>query len=511
MTSVLIVGAGPTGLTLACDLARSGVAVRIIEKSPRFPRSSRAKGPNPRTLEVLEDLGVLEEVLDSGAPPPVMLTYRDGRPVAHTDPFAGYMPTPDAPYDRAWMIPQWRLEEILRERLASYGVEVELGAELADLEQRETGVTAVLADGRRIGARYAVGCDGGHSTVRNLLGLPFEGSTTGLVMVHGDVEAEGPDRAYWHQWFGEDGVLMMCPIPGTCAGWWFQSTPERDADGALVEPSKEGFRRLVDRYAGRSGVRLADATLLSTYRVNVRMVDRYRVGSVLLAGDAAHVHSVAGGMGMNTGVQDAHNLGWKLALVVAGRAGEDLLDTYQEERLPVAAWTLDVTSERLRAALEAVKQPNGGLDVVVTEDTTGLGVGYRWSSLAREPEGGDGRAGRLRAGDRAPDAPCHDVATGTPKRLFEVFAGPHFTLLGFGAGTGPALREVAASTSSDLVRTCPVDAGAEGLSDEKGYAMTAYGAARDLLVLVRPDNHVGLVTGPGDVRSVLDCLEFRPG
>lgn len=286
MTDVLIVGAGPTGLSLACDLARRGVDLRIIEKSPRFPRSSRAKGPNPRSLEVLEDLGVLDAVLGSGAPPPVMAAYREGRPVARTDPFAGYAPTPDAPYDRAWMIAQWRLEEILRDHLASYGVRVELGAELADTEQREAGVTAVLTDGRRIAARYAVGCDGGHSAVRKLLGLSFEGATTGLVMVHGDVEAEGPDRAYWHQWFGDDGVLMMCPIPGTRAGWWFQSTPERDADGALVEPSKEGFQRLADRYAAGSGVRLADAALLSTYRVNVRMVDRYRVGSVLLAGDA---------------------------------------------------------------------------------------------------------------------------------------------------------------------------------------------------------------------------------
>ena len=511
MTGVLIVGAGPTGLTLACDLARRGIPVRVIEKTPEFPRSSRAKGPNPRSLEVLEDLGVVDEVMASGLQGPlIMRKYRGGQPIADTDPYEGCSPTPDAPYHRGCLLPQWRLEEILRNRLAGYGVSVELGTELAQLTQEDTGVVATIADGRRIEASYLVGCDGGHSAVRKLLGVPFAGETfEEQVMVCGDVELVGPDRGVWHQWFDEDGAVMLCPIPGTRSGWWFQAGPERDDAGRLVEPSPESFQRLFDRHTRMPGVRLTEATLLSTYRVNVRMVDRYRVGRVFLAGDAAHVHSIAGGLGMNTGIQDAFNLGWKLALVLSGQAGDGLLDTYEEERLPVAAWTLDITSERLRAVLEAIKKPGGGLDAVATPETTTLGLGYRWSSLSRDQDArgkpGEGD-GRLRAGDRAPDAPCHDAATGTPTRLFEVFAGPHFTLLGFGPTTAAALQQAAAKHGA-ILHTYLVDAGPEGLRDDQGHACSAYGTTGDSLILIRPDNYVAMTAPADDTQSVLTYLD----
>ncbi|MCM2412402.1 FAD-dependent monooxygenase [Streptomyces sp. RKAG290] len=503
-TTVLIVGSGPTGLTLAIDLARRGVGVRIIDKSPQFPRSSRAKGPNQRSLEVLEDLGVVGEVLAAGCAPLPMRKYRGGLPIADADPFAASRPTPDAPYDRPWMIAQWRLEEILRTRLAEHGVRVELGAELVGLAEDDDTVTAALAGGTEIRARYVVGCDGGHSAVRKLLGIPFEGKTNEeQMMVCGDVEAEGPDRGIWHQWFDEDGAVMLCPIPGTPSGWWFQAGPETDAAGTPVPPSLESFRRLFAKHTGLPGELLSRATLLSTYRVNERMVDRYRVGRVLLAGDAAHVHSIAGGLGMNTGIQDAFNLGWKLARVAAGRAAPALLDTYEEERLPVAAQTLDITAERLRATLEAIKKPGGGLDSAMTPQTDGPGQGYRWSSLA--PLGG---TARLRAGDRAPDAPCRDAVTGAPRRLFETFAGPHFTLLGFGAGTAQALREAAAAHGDEL-RAYAVDGDApHGLADQGGKARSAYGIGpdEDVLVLVRPDNHVGLIAPGGDRRAVGEYL-----
>ncbi|MFE6662992.1 FAD-dependent monooxygenase [Streptomyces sp. NPDC057697] len=504
---VLIIGSGPTGLTLACDLARRSVGVRIIDKSPGFPRSSRAKGPNPRSLEVLEDLGVVDRVLASGSAPLPMRKYRDGLPVAETDPFASSRPTPDVPYDRGALIAQWQLEAILRERLAEYGVRVELGSEAVGLSQGSGSVTVALADGRSIEARYAVGCDGAHSPVRKMLGVAFEGQTSEeQTMVCGDVEADGLDRGVWHQWFDEDGAVMLCPIPGTRSGWWFQAGPERDAAGAPVPPSLESFRRLFAKHTRLPADHLSKAALLSTYRVNERMADRYRVGRVLLAGDAAHVHSVAGGLGMNTGIQDAFNLGWKLARVAGGRSGERLLDTYEEERLPVASWTLDITADRLRATLEAIRRPGGGLDSAVSADTSCLGTGYRWSSLSAT-----GSTSRLRAGDRAPDAPCHDTATGAPVRLFEAFAGPHFTLLGFGPGTAGALR-AAEAAYGDTVRAYGVDAGApRDLTDDAGHARTAYGVgpATALLVLVRPDNHVALIapaTESGAIGAYLDGL-----
>ncbi|MGW6582129.1 FAD-dependent monooxygenase [Streptomyces globisporus] len=536
MTDVLIVGAGPTGLVLACDLARRGTAVRIVDRSPAPPRTSRAKGPNARSLEILDDLGVAEEVLAAGSAPLPMVKYRDRLPVAETDPWADSAPSPDAPYDRGRLIAQWRLEEILRDRLAGYGVRVELGREVTGLAEGPGGrhVDVTFAEGRTERARYVVGCDGAHSSVRKLLGIGFEGTTAeDQVMVCGDVDlADGAlDRTRWHQWFDEDGAVMLCPIPGTRTGWWFQAGPERDGRGRPLAPTADGFRRLLARHTALAGRALTRAELLSTYRVNVRMADRFRAGRVFLAGDAAHVHAVAGGLGMNTGIQDAFNLGWKLGLVLAGHAGAKLLDTYEEERLPVAARTLDLTSERLRATLEAIRRPGGGLDAAITPDTTGLGVGYRWSSLARGHADtvrqiGDGLPDAPQAGDRAPDAPCVNALTGARTRLHRVFAGPHTTVLGFGPGSAAVLREVAASYGDAGVRTCRVYAAHEdratsspgtAVVDDEGHAAAAYGTGASdgrgtgTLVVVRPDHHLGLSAPADDARSGHACLRRLHG
>ncbi|WP_257142225.1 FAD-dependent monooxygenase [Streptomyces sp. sk226] len=651
MTDVLVVGAGPTGLVLACDLARRGIAVRIVDRSPVPPRTSRAKGPNPRSLEILDDLGVAEAVLAAGSAPLPMLKYRDRAPVAQADPWAGSAPSPDAAYDRAWLVAQWRLEEILRARLAGYGVRVELGREVVGLTQSpdapgtqspdapaEAEAGARAEDGARAGAgaedgagadaeasrvvvafaedrrgegavlraRYVVGCDGAHSSVRKLLGIGFEGTTReDQVMVCGDVELaeDALDRGLWHQWFDEDGAVMLCPIPGTRTGWWFQAGPERDGRGRPLAPTADGFRRLLAHHTGLPGQALTRAELLSTYRVNVRMADRFRAGRVFLAGDAAHVHAIAGGLGMNTGIQDAFNLGWKLGEVLAGRADPELLDTYEEERLPVAARTLDLTSERLRATLEAIRRPGGGLDSAITADTTGLGVGYRWSSLAADrthpdagahpdahthpatvtdPTGVTHPDARTRPGathptgapltpdegpqpgDRAPDAPCTEAATGAGTRLHRVFAGPRTTVLGFGPGSAAVLDEVAATYGGTGVRTCRVYAADEGrgenrageqsqeqgeeqsadrhegrtgaaawppgcaVIDAEGHAAAAYGtgasaraqasaggaasgARTGTIVVVRPDHHVGLRVPADDARSVREYLRRLHG
>ncbi|MGW7397776.1 FAD-dependent oxidoreductase [Streptomyces cyaneofuscatus] len=535
-TDVLIVGAGPTGLTLALDLARRGAAVRIVDKSPAHPRTSRAKGPNPRSLEILADLGVVDEVLAAGSAPLPMRVYRDHRPVAETDPWADAAPTPPTRFDRPWLIAQWRLEEILRARLAGHGVRVELGREVVGLEEEADGhhVDVTFADGRAERARYVVGCDGAHSPVRKLLGITFDGTTAeDQVMVSGDVELDHEDlgRDRWHQWFDADGAVMLCPIPGTRTGWWFQAGPERDADGRPLAPTLDGFRRLLTQHTGLPGRHLTRAELLSTYRVNVRMADRYRVGRVLLTGDAAHVHAIAGGLGMNTGIQDAFNLGWKLGQVLAGQADAGLLDTYEEERLPVAAWTLDLTSDRLRATLEAIREPGGNLSSAMTPETAGLGIGYRWSSLAGTEAGTEaGKAPDAPAtgphpGDRAPDAPCRDAATGERTHLYGTFAGPHTTVLGFGPASAAVLREAAATYGEGPgVRACRVYAADEdhgtaepgSLIDDQGHAAAAYGfgAGGSGLVVIRPDHHVGIVApagDPGPVREYLRRLHGAPG
>jgi 2-polyprenyl-6-methoxyphenol hydroxylase-like FAD-dependent oxidoreductase len=472
MTSVLVAGAGPTGLTLACDLARRGVAVRIIDKLPEFPRGSRGKGLSQRTLEVLDDLGVVDETLASGVTHLLFRKYRRSEVLSEVDPYAGAEPTPDVPYPVGLIIPQWRVEEILRARLAEFGVTVEPGAELVGFKQAGDSVVAEIGAGGSIEADYLVGCDGGRSGIRKALGVSFEGSTPDTqLMVIGDVEADGLSRDCWHQWFAADGAIMLCPLPGTDK-FQLQASPEMDAEGQPLPPTLERFQQTFDRVAGLPGVRFANPTWLSTYRVNVRMVDRLRVGRVFLAGDAAHVHPIAGGLGMNTGIQDAYNLGWKLGL-----GSDRLLDTYNEERLPIAAWLLDFTSELLAVIMDAIKVPGGGLDAGRAPESGQLLLGYPWSRLSRSTVDGP-----VQGGDRAPDAPCRDADSGEPVRLFDVFRGPRFTLL-----------ELAGAT---------VTAGDRRLLDDEGHARRAYGDNR--LVLVRPDGYVGLVAT--DREAVSDYL-----
>ncbi|MFF4366717.1 FAD-dependent monooxygenase [Streptomyces sp. NPDC001594] len=351
-TQVLITGSGPTGLTLACDLTLRGVGVRVLEQRSGPHRESRGKGLTPDGLEVLARLGVEERLTEVGSHAPVLRKYFDGAHVTDTPADGGGL-----------LIGQWQVEEVLRERLAGLGVRVEYGARVSGLAQDPAGVTARLADGREVRAAYAAGCDGGRSTIRELLGIPFEGYTEEKpTMVVGDVRAPGLSRAYWHQWFSsEGGGILLCPMPGTDT-FQLQAAPETDADGEPLPPTPEGFQRLFDRYAGISGIRLEEAGWLSSWRVNVRRAARMREGRVLLAGDAAHVHPIAGGLGMNTGIQDAAALARTLAEALAGPAPAEVLDGYEAERLPVAERLLADTAARHGRVLAAVREPGRGTE-----------------------------------------------------------------------------------------------------------------------------------------------------
>ncbi|MBH5337440.1 FAD-dependent monooxygenase [Streptomyces pactum] len=500
MTDVLIVGAGPTGLTLACDLARRDIAVRVVDRRAAPHRESRGKTLHPRSLEVFRELGVAGPVLAVGTAHLVFRKYFDGAWASDTDPFADGGPLPGSPYDSAVFMGQWQIEDILRERLAALGVTVEYGAGLTAFHQDGDGVTATLADGRSVRSAYLVGCDGGHSSVRQLLGVPFEGhSEEARTMVCGDVEAVGLGRECWHQWFTTGGeAVMLCPIPGTDV-FQFQGSLELDERGEPLPPSLESFQRLFDRHARVPGVRLRRPTWLSTWRVNVRLAERLRTGRVFLAGDAAHVHPIAGGLGMNTGIQDAFNLGWKLALVLSGRAGSTLLDTYDEERLPVAALTLEVTTDRLRHVLDAIKDPGNGTETTLTAP---IGASYHWSSLAAGE-----RTASVRPGDRAPDVPFPDRA-GHPRRLFDLWGEGRFTVLGFGPDTREALHATA-TAHGDLIGSHALVGGPADGGATAPAARRTYGIDGDALVLIRPDHHIALVsrgTDPEPVHRYLGAL-----
>ncbi|MER7463246.1 FAD-dependent monooxygenase [Streptomyces sp. NPDC097981] len=351
MTDVLIVGSGPTGLTLACSLSLGGAAVRVIEGRTAPHRESRGKGLRPGSLDIFEELGAAGPLTAVGSSGVVLRKYFDG---AHVN---------DTAVDGGLLIGQWQIEEALRDRLAGLGVRVEYGSRLAGITQDAAGVRAELADGTVIGARYLAGCDGGHSTTRKLLGIPFEGTgEQEPAMVLGDVRAPGLSRDFWHQWFtSEGGGILLCPMPGTDS-FQLQASPEQDEQGELQPPSLESFQRLFDRFARMPGIRLEDPTWLSAWRVNVRMATRMREGRVFLAGDSAHVHPIAGGLGMNTGIADAAALGRTLAAALTGQTGEQALDAYQAERLPVAAEVLADTARRYERVVAAVRTPGRGTE-----------------------------------------------------------------------------------------------------------------------------------------------------
>ena len=468
---VVIVGAGPTGLALGVDLARRGVDALVVEKADGLFPGSRGKGLQPRTMEVLEDLGVLDAILAAGGPYPVGMIWQDGKQMGEHrmfDPDEVKEAAGDSAFTVPWMVPQWRTQEILFARLEELGGRVDFGREALGLDQDDDGVTVRFASGPDLRARYVVAADGGRSAVRRALGIGMTGgggaparanSRVGEVdpnpVLVSDVRITGLDRDSWHVFppSGDgDGYMAICPLAGTEDFQLVAQFPE----GTTVDLSLGGIRKVA---AARSHLAPKDITEVrwaSDFRPRAALADRFRSGRVFLAGDAAHVHSPAGGQGLNTSVQDAYNLGWKLGAVLRGGTDKALLDTYEEERRPIAAQMLDISTGVHRG------------EVRRGAATVQLGLGYRESSLAQETRAD---TGALHAGDRAPDTTIDGV------RLFDAFRGPHWTLLALGT-EAPGV----AAKSVHVVR---------------GPAQVPYGKG---LFLVRPDGYVGWA---GDTASGL--------
>jgi 2-polyprenyl-6-methoxyphenol hydroxylase-like FAD-dependent oxidoreductase len=472
-TAVLICGAGAAGLTLAIDLARRGVPFRLIEKMAKPFSGSRGKGIQPRTQEVFEDLGIIDRIVAAGGTYPRMREYRDDGTYAEKDLAERDDPTPAEPYHIALMVPQFLTERVMRERLAEFGREVEFGCELIRFEQGKEGVTAHLvgpAGEEIVHSGYLVGADGGRSFVRGALGVDFPGKTLGVRAVVADVALTGLDRAAWHQFNDGDmeRMVSICPLAGTDL---FQIQAPVPLDGE-VDLSADGIERVIAERTACNDVRVHSVTWASAYSMNARLADRYRVGRALLVGDAAHIHPPTGGQGLNTSVQDAYNLGWKLAAVLNG-ASEHLLDSYENERRPIAQAMLGLATGLLEAAKRGEMRRG--------REVRQLDIGYPQSPLALDPSG---RVGALLAGDRAPDAPLRGAA-GCSRRLFELFSGSHWTLIGF-------------ETERDIIEPRRglhihrVGAGCE-LQDVGSHFRDAYKLASGEWVLVRPDGYVAAI------------------
>lgn len=460
---VLIVGAGPTGLTLACELARHGVSFRLIDKAPVASDKSKALAVHARSLEVFEDMGIVEKFLTYGLKIRGINIFAERNQIAHMT-----LDELDSFYSFTISLPQSDTERILMERLAELGFAVERALELVELKQDSNSVECKLrsteGDEETIKTRWVVGCDGAHSVVRKQLNLQFSGSKYPDLLQLGDVEVHGDLRSDELYVFNSDeGLLALFPYGGNRYRIAASKTAEHDETDQVIKslpaPTLVELQAITNR---RSPIAL---TLSNQHWTNAlylhrRHVSQYRVGNCFLAGDAAHIHTPAGGQGMNTGIQDSYNLAWKLALVAKGIASDTILDSYNSERLGIALGVLKMTdfmmnvntlknpiAKKLRNALAPVLTAQEVFQKRARSAISELGLNYRESAIVEEHVSPMINAVARKpdmptltdcfqfkngpeAGDRAPDAFLNDQAQ-QPVRLHELLRGTKHTLLTF--------------------------------------------------------------------------------
>lgn len=508
--AVLVVGAGPVGLTMAAELARHGVRCRLIDRAPDPLPYCRAIGVTPRTLEVWEDMGVARTMIGRG------LWISGLRSIIADQPVQDAMAPPlGLPFAQLGL-PQYETERVLTEHLRTLGVEVERGFEFDGLEQDGDGVAVTIRkhDGSSESTRfsYVAGCDGAYSTVRKTLGIGFEGEAYPWPFMLGDVHIEwdlpygmafrsvrpvegGPPDMFIAIPLPESGryrVSMLAPPALVPSGG-----TEHGIQAEMKGPSLADLQAIADDLLPGKP-RLSDLRWSSIFRISMRLASHYRNGRVFIAGDAAHIHPPTGGQGMNTGIQDAYNLAWKLALVVRGVGRAELLDSYEAERRPVGA---DVV-KRTQAASENYGREGGKAPDRLAD--TQILVSYRGTTYVGDEESVD-MAGPA-AGDRAPDVwGLSQNGLGFPLRLFDVLRGPeHVLLMQLPDPAAADEMDDAVSFAQEMQRQwCPFvriasiarTPQAETplltiLHDRQGGFAEAYGnEAR--AILVRPDGYIG--------------------
>jgi 2-polyprenyl-6-methoxyphenol hydroxylase-like FAD-dependent oxidoreductase len=485
MADVLVVGAGPVGLTMACELARHGIRCRIIDKAARPSPFCRAIGVTPRTLEIWYMMGIAREMIDAGL-------WLDGQRsfIAGHPPFDTMRDLSDLPYATLG-IPQYETERILALRLSRVGIDIERGVAFEGLEQDADGVTVRL-DGQEARFRHVVGCDGAHSAVRHALGIAFEGEAMPLTFMLGDVHM-AMDLPYGmtlravrlHDDAAPD-LFVAIPLPEPGRYRVSMLAPQElagaggSAHGIQAEmrgPDLAALQAVANDLLPDRPV-LSDLRWSSIFRISMRVAAAYRKGRVFIAGDAAHIHPPTGGQGMNTGIQDAWNLAWKLAAVLGRSAPATLLDSYEAERRPVG---IEVVERTLAASMQFGRE--GGRKPDRLEDTQLL-VNYRDSAWVRDDGGPDGP----RPGDRAPDAGgLRRHGVGFPLRVFDALRVTEPVLLC--AGEPAAAPRIAGLrlvvVTPEAMRDRP---GVAVLHDAQGAFAAAYGASGAWLI--RPDGYI---------------------
>lgn len=511
-TDVLVVGAGPTGLTLAAELAARGVGCRIVEKAPSRSTHSRALVVQPRTLELFRAMGFADDLVAVGQHSLSINLHVRGRRVASVDIEDIGLET--TPYPYLLFVSQAETERCLDAHLASLGCQIERPVELTSFKDDGSAVVAELSGPggtETVRARYLIGCDGAHSAVRRGAGLAFEGDAYPQEFMLADVDCDWEHgHGGVHLFFGRGGVFVGLPMAGEHA-YRFITARHIGKDAPTDDPTLEEVVAVGEDITG-TRLPLSNPRWLARFRLHHRGVDRYSKGRVFVAGDAAHIHSPAGGQGMNTGIQDAYNLAWKLAFVVQGQASPSLLDSYHDERHPIGQFLLKFTDRLFRlgsssnwalAQLRALVLPR--VVPLIFNDrkrrarafrfVSQLAVHYRSSSIAIEPSSTRGLGKLVRAGDRAPDADLADAG-----RLFDHICGPGFSVLALVAELADvgsltrtlqeALGPWAIDTRLTFVTSTAAKVRQHVLYDAHGQAFERYGVRDRALFLIRPDGHV---------------------
>lgn len=549
---VLIVGGGPVGLTMACELIRHGVGCRIVDKNAAPQPWSKAAAVAARTMEVFQDMGIAGRALERGRPMYGAVLMQGEQRIAHLS-----IDVPTTPYPYIFGMSQRETELLLAEHLAELGGTFERSVELVGFAEDETLVTATLRhpDGREetVQTPWLIGCDGAHSTVRHTLGLPFEGSSFEQTLAQADIRVTFPFDVDPHEavtFISENGPLGMLPLLDEGRYRVIAiGLPSPDE-----EPTLESFRALA-RDRAPAGVELFDPNWIVKFRFHGRIVPSYRAGRVFLAGDAGHIHSPAGGQGMNLGIQDAYNLAWKLALVVKGAARPEILDSYDQERHPIGQSVVDNTDRATKAMMRmmTLRSPlamglrkqamsflfnTGVLGTFVSKAIGGMNVGYPASPIvgehhisvwraeigaapAERPSLGAWR--RFNAGpgpgERVPDIPIDDEST-----LFDRLRGTRHTLWLFdGAMTDEGYDNFASIADRvmrrygdhiDLTAVVPACERPARLPESLAVLFDAemtlhdhFGCASEGLYLIRPDGYVGFRSQPADEDALLRYLE----
>ncbi|MFE5806952.1 FAD-dependent monooxygenase [Streptomyces sp. NPDC056491] len=525
-TDVLVAGAGPVGLTAAGELRRRGVSCRIVDRLPARLPFAKAVGIQPRTLEVWDRMGMVRAALEAAVPMRGQFLYINGAEQARTE----LSVPPEVPYGFA-ALPQYETERVLDEFLGRFGTAVERGTELVSFRQDPDGVTCRLhtpSGEEEVRTRFLVGCDGAHSIVRKGLGLSFEGGAFAEEYMLADVRVDWdlpPGYAVRSMHRNGDGavddVLVCIPLPGHGRYRMSMMVPpelstarQADAAGDGIThglqsgrgPGLADIQAVVDRLTPQPTT-ASDIRWTSVFRISHRIVDRYGDGRVFVAGDAAHIHPPTGAQGMNTGIQDAWNLAWKIALAVGdGTAHPRMLASYDAERRPVGE---EVVGRTVRHAVEGMENdPDDPATLMMREAQ--LLVGYRGSPIVDPPGDGPGP----RPGDRAPDcAGLTRPVAAYPMRLYDVLREREHVLLLYGAVTGSgldALVRTARDLSGGRMEVCVLlpagadaDTGFEAdgtplpvYRDSRGEFARLYAAEEPTAFVIRPDGYLGARLSP---------------